>query len=100
MGNSLLTQYLKISSLNVMHELSITQSILSIVLEQTEAARANKITRINLTIGELAGIVGECVEFYFKSAKIPSLPERNLSSNNHQSVSAAVIALPLFTPIT
>jgi hydrogenase nickel incorporation protein HypA/HybF len=49
-----------------MHELSITQSILSIVLEQAETARANKITRINLTIGELAGVVDECVEFYFE----------------------------------
>lgn len=48
-----------------MHELSITQSILSIVLEQAEAARSNKITRINLTIGELTGIVDECVELYF-----------------------------------
>jgi hydrogenase nickel incorporation protein HypA/HybF len=48
-----------------MHELSITQSILSIVLEQASTAQVNKITRINLTIGELAGIVDECVEFYF-----------------------------------
>ena len=48
-----------------MHELSITQSILSIALEQAKAAQADKITKIDLTIGELAGIVDECVEFYF-----------------------------------
>ncbi len=48
-----------------MHELAITQSILSIALEQAEAAKANKITRINLTIGELSGIVDDCVQFYF-----------------------------------
>jgi hydrogenase nickel incorporation protein HypA/HybF len=42
-----------------MHELSITQSILSIALEQAEAAQANRITKINLVIGELSGIVDE-----------------------------------------
>jgi len=49
-----------------MHELSITQSILSIVLEEAKEASANKISKVNLTIGELSGIVDECVEFYFE----------------------------------
>ena len=49
-----------------MHELSITQSILSIALEQAEAAKASKITKINLMIGELTGIVDDCVQFYFE----------------------------------
>ena len=48
-----------------MHELSITQNILSIALEQAKAVQASKITKINLTIGELSGIVDECVQFYF-----------------------------------
>ncbi len=48
-----------------MHELSITQSILSIALEQAKTVQANKITKINLTIGELSGVVDECVQFYF-----------------------------------
>lgn len=46
-----------------MHELSITESILSIALEQAKAVPASKILKINLTIGELAGIVDECVQF-------------------------------------
>ncbi len=49
-----------------MHELSITQNILSIALEQAKAVQASKITKINLTIGELSGIVDECVKFYFE----------------------------------
>jgi len=49
-----------------MHELSITQNILDIALEQAKAVEADKITRINLTIGELSGIVDECVQFYFE----------------------------------
>jgi hydrogenase nickel incorporation protein HypA/HybF len=48
-----------------MHEFSITQSILSIVLEKADEARASKVSKINLVIGELSGIVDECVEFYF-----------------------------------
>ena len=51
--------------LNGMHELAITQGILSVVLEQAEANQASKITKIDLTIGELSGIASECVEFYF-----------------------------------
>ena len=48
-----------------MHELAITQSILNIALEQAAAARAGKVTRINLTIGELSGFVDESIEFHF-----------------------------------
>ena len=38
---------------------------MSIALEQAKAVQANKITKINLTIGELSGVVDDCVEFYF-----------------------------------
>ncbi|OGO31975.1 MAG: hydrogenase maturation nickel metallochaperone HypA [Chloroflexi bacterium RBG_16_56_11] len=48
-----------------MHEYSITESLLSLALEKASEARAGKITRINLVVGELAGVVGECVQFYF-----------------------------------
>jgi len=48
-----------------MHELSITQSILSIALEKANEVQAGKVTKINLIIGELSGVVNDCVEFYF-----------------------------------
>ena len=48
-----------------MHELSITQSILSIALEKANEVQASKVTKINLIIGELSGVANECVEFYF-----------------------------------
>ena len=48
-----------------MHEFSITQSILSIALEKANAVKASRVSQINLVIGELSGIVDECVEFYF-----------------------------------
>jgi len=50
-----------------MHELAITQSVLDIALEHAKKHKANKITSINLVIGEMSGIVDECVRFYFES---------------------------------
>ncbi|HIE18014.1 MAG TPA: hydrogenase maturation nickel metallochaperone HypA [Dehalococcoidia bacterium] len=58
-----------------MHELTITQNILDIVLKEAKAARANKVTRINLVIGELSGVVGDCVQFYFEFLKKGSAAE-------------------------
>jgi hydrogenase nickel incorporation protein HypA/HybF len=48
-----------------MHDYSITESLLSLALEKANEAGAAKITRINLVIGELSGVVSECVQFYF-----------------------------------
>ncbi len=49
-----------------MHEFSITQSILSIVLDKANEAHACHVSRVNLVIGELSGTVAECVQFYFE----------------------------------
>ncbi|MBN1614913.1 MAG: hydrogenase maturation nickel metallochaperone HypA [Deltaproteobacteria bacterium] len=48
-----------------MHELPVTESILCIVLDEAKMARAARVTRIELTIGRLSGIVPECVQFQF-----------------------------------
>ena len=48
-----------------MHEANITDSLLALAVEKASEAKANKITRINLVVGELAGIVPDCVQFYF-----------------------------------
>jgi hydrogenase nickel incorporation protein HypA/HybF len=47
------------------HESAITESLLQLALEKAREAKAGKITRINLTVGELAGVVPDCVQFYF-----------------------------------
>ena len=47
-----------------MHELAITQSMFDIVLKQAEKAHAKKVTKINLVIGEMTGVVADSVQFY------------------------------------
>ena len=49
-----------------MHELAITQSMLDLVLEEAKKAGAERVGKINLVIGEMSGIVDECVKFYFE----------------------------------
>jgi len=49
----------------LMHELSVTQSILDIALRHAERSEAKRIVRLNLVIGELATIVDDSVQFYW-----------------------------------
>ena len=48
-----------------MHEQSIVESLLALTLENAEKAKASKILRIYLVVGELSGVVEESVDFYF-----------------------------------
>ena len=48
-----------------MHELAITHNMLNIALDEASAAQGSRITRINLVIGELSGVVSDSVQFYF-----------------------------------
>lgn len=48
-----------------MHELSVTESILTIVLKHAQTHKAEKVIAINLKIGELSELVGDCIQHYF-----------------------------------
>ena len=48
-----------------MHELSITENILTIAVKHANKAQANQITNIYLVIGKLSSIVDDSVQFYW-----------------------------------
>lgn len=59
-----------------MHELAITQNILNLALEQAKAAQADRIIKINLVVGELSGVVSDCVQFYFDFLSQDTIAEK------------------------
>ncbi len=48
-----------------MHELSVTENIIDICLRHARNHGARRIVRINLVLGELTGIVDQCITFYW-----------------------------------
>ncbi len=48
-----------------MHEMAVTRSMVDLVLEEARKGGARRVTRINLVLGELSGVVGDSVELYF-----------------------------------
>ena len=48
-----------------MHELAVTDNIVSVVTRHAQDAGATRVTSIYLVIGELASIVDDCIQFYF-----------------------------------
>jgi hydrogenase nickel incorporation protein HypA/HybF len=58
-----------------MHELSVTQSVLDIVLRHAKQSHACRVLGINLVIGDLTGFVDESIQFYFDFMSKETLAE-------------------------
>ena len=58
-----------------MHELAVTESLLEIALRHAREADAERITRLNVVIGELSSIVDESVQFYWDIVSEGTLAE-------------------------
>ena len=48
-----------------MHELGITEQMLTVALEQASKSGIGKITRINLILGEVSGVSSDSIQLYF-----------------------------------
>jgi hydrogenase nickel incorporation protein HypA/HybF len=49
-----------------MHEMSIARSIVDTVLDEAHKAKAKRVIKVTLTIGELAGIMPDSLSFCFE----------------------------------
>lgn len=58
-----------------MHELSITKHILDIVSQHAQRADAERVTAVNLVVGELTGFVDDSIQFYFDMLSPDTLAE-------------------------
>ncbi len=52
-----------------MHELAVTRSMLGQVIAEAEKHGAARVTKISMLVGESAGVVPDCVRFYFETMK-------------------------------
>lgn len=59
-----------------MHELPVTQNILELALTYGANAGATKITRLYITIGDLASIVDDSVQFYWELIAKDTIAEK------------------------
>lgn len=51
-----------------MHELSVTENIIRISSEEAERHNARKVKEIRIRVGELSGLIPDCMQFYFDIA--------------------------------
>ncbi len=58
-----------------MHELAVTEEILSLVLSEANKNSATKVKHVKLVIGEMTGIVNESVSFYFNEISKGTIAE-------------------------
>jgi hydrogenase nickel incorporation protein HypA/HybF len=58
-----------------MHELSVTQSLLNLVLHHANAAHAIRVKEINLVIGELSSIVDDSIQFYWDMIAVNTIAQ-------------------------
>lgn len=61
-----------------MHELSVMQSILDIVLDFAKKNNAKQVTKINLEVGEMSGIVPDWMQKYFDFVSEGTIAEKSV----------------------
>ena len=65
-----------------MHEMSLAMNIVELVCEKARAAEAEKITSIDLEVGDLSGVLADSLAFCFEAAAKSTLAEGALLNIN------------------
>lgn len=60
-----------------MHELSVTQGLLNICLEEGKKHNINRIKEINIKVGELTDLVPSCISYYFSIVAKDTIAENS-----------------------
>ena len=58
-----------------MHEVSIIQNVIKIVTDKAIENKLTKVNKVSLKIGELSGVMQECLNFAFKICIIDTMLE-------------------------
>lgn len=72
-----------------MHELAITEGIIRAAVPEAEKYGAKRILEIRLKIGELSGVLPECIQYYFDIASRGTIAENALLTIEKIPVSIA-----------
>jgi len=77
-----------------MHELAVTQSILKIALQHAEKANANRVTDLNIVMGELSKMVDDSIQFYWDIIAKDTIAEKATLHLMTKSLSVQSAAVP------
>ena len=58
-----------------MHELSVTEGLLKICLEEGKKHNVKKVTKIKVKVGELSDLIPSCISYYFNIAAKGTIAE-------------------------
>lgn len=58
-----------------MHELSVTEGLLKICLDEGQKHKIKKINEINIVVGELTDLIPECISYYFNIVAMGTIAE-------------------------